>query len=246
MLLIIISIEPLSRKILSLTKIQGISLVKSNLKVSHYADDLTFFITSQYSFLSLLEILDDFSNFFDIKINHSKTTIISNFPTLPSSFYSIFPQGKTLTSAKILRISFSFQTEDLEKNWDDLIRSILHTTLSSLNPTNSLFSKVLSLNQHLLLKLLFLSRIIPLNPKQTKNLTSHFLKFLWNLSSFEPIKRSTLYFPKTDRRIFLPSIGAKTLSAFLWQFISLLKQETPISHFWMTYALYNIGSKIKP
>ena len=44
MLLFIISIEPLSRKILCSTKIQGISLGTPNLKVSHY--DLTFFITS--------------------------------------------------------------------------------------------------------------------------------------------------------------------------------------------------------
>ena len=246
MLLFIISIEPLSRKILSSSKIQGISLGKSNIKVSHYADDLTFFITSPHSFLPLREILDDFSNFSGLKINHSKTTIISNSPSLLSSFYFIFPQGKTLTSAKILGISFSFQTEDLEKNWDDLIRSIPHTILSSLNPNDSLFSRVISLNQHLLPKLLFLSRVLPPNPKQTRTLTSHLFEFLWNFSSFEPIKRSTLYLPKTDGGIFLPSIGARTLSAFLWQFIFLLKQETPISHFWMTYALYNIGSKIKP
>ena len=80
--LFIISIKPLSQKILFSTKIQGISLGKLNLKVSHYADDLTFFITSPHSFLPPLEILDDFSNFSGLKINHSKTTIILN--SLPS------------------------------------------------------------------------------------------------------------------------------------------------------------------
>ena len=76
-------------------------------------------------------------------------------------------------------------------------------------------------------------------------MTPHLFKFLWNFSSFEPIKRSTLYLPKTDGGIFLPSIGARTLSAFLWEFIFLLKQKPSISHFWMTYAFHNIGSKIK-
>ena len=107
-MLYIISMELLSQKILSKTKIQGIFHSKSNLKVSHYADDLTFLITSPHSFLPLCEILDDFSNFSGLKINHSKTTIISNSPSLLSSFYSIYPQGKTLTSAKIFGISFPF------------------------------------------------------------------------------------------------------------------------------------------
>ena len=170
--------------------------------------------------LPLREILDDFLKFSGLKINHSKTTIISNSPTLLFSFYSIFPQGKILTSAKILGISFSFQTEDLEKNLDDLICSIPHTTLSSLNPNDSLFSKVISLNQHLLPKLLFLSRIIPSNPKQTKTLTSHLFKFLWNFSSFEPIKRSIspkpieeYFYPPLVQKCFLLSCG--NLSLFL-------------------------------
>ena len=161
--------------------------------------------------------------------------LLSQIPLLSYPHFTLyFPQGKTLTSAKILEISFSFQTEDLEKNWDNLIRSIPHTILSFLNPNDSLFSKVISLNQHLLPKLLFLSRVLPPNSKQTRTLTSHLFKFLWNFSSFELIKRSTLYLLKTDGGIFLPSIGARTLSAFLWQFIFLLKQEPCISHFWMT------------
>ena len=33
---------------------------------------------------------------------------------------------------------------------------------------------------------------------------------------------------------------------FLMAIYFFLKQEPPISQFWMTYALYNVGSKIKP
>ena len=42
MLLFLIGIEPLTQKILSSTKIQGISLGSTSLKVSHYVDDLPF------------------------------------------------------------------------------------------------------------------------------------------------------------------------------------------------------------
>ena len=70
MLLFIISIEPQSRKILSSTKIQGISLGKSNLKVSHYADNLTFFITSPTLFYLSVRYLIIFQTFLVSKLNY--------------------------------------------------------------------------------------------------------------------------------------------------------------------------------
>ena len=161
MLLFIIAIEPLTRKILASANFKGISLGKTTLKVSHFADDLTLFITHPSSFSTLLEILNQFSLFSGLKINHDKTTIISNSPDLISSFQSNFPGGKILQSTKILGIFFSFKTDLLMQNWDALVRSVPRTTLTLLNPNDSLFSKVISINQHSLPKILFLSRIIP-------------------------------------------------------------------------------------
>ena len=214
MLLFLIGIEPLAKKILASYKIQGISIGTSSLKVSHYADDLTLFISSPQSFSAIREIIEEFSSYSGLKINHSKTSLIYNFPTLLSSFRSTFPQGKTLTSTKILGITFSFH-KDLLKNWDNLIRSLPYTSLVTLNPKDSLFSKTISLNQHFLPRILFLSRIILPTPKQIKSLTTLLFKFLWNFSPFEPIKRSSIYFPKSDGGIALPNIGLKTSTAFL-------------------------------
>ena len=106
MLLFLIRIEPLTKKLLASSKFQGISIGTSSLKVSHYADDLTLFISSPQSFSEIREIIEEFSLYSGLKINHSKTSIISKSPTLLSSFRSSFPQGKTLTSTKILGILF--------------------------------------------------------------------------------------------------------------------------------------------
>ena len=54
MLLFLIGIEPLTKKILASSKIQGISIGTSSLKVSHYADDLTLFISSPNPFLQFV------------------------------------------------------------------------------------------------------------------------------------------------------------------------------------------------
>ena len=163
-----------------------------------------------------------------------------------SSYRSTFPRGNILSSTKILGINFSFQSQDLSKNWDDLICSLPYSTLATLNPKDSLFSKVTSINQHFIPKIVFLSRIILPTPKQIKSLTSLLFKFLWNNSLFEPIKRSTLYLPKTDGGIALPSIGLKTSTAFLWKLIIILQSPNPNKHFWMKYGIYNLGTKIIP
>ena len=119
----------------------------------------------------------------------------------------------------------------MTRNWDDLIQLIPHTTLPLLNPDDSLYSKVISINQHLLPKILFYAKIIPPTSKQIKSLNLLLFEFLWNFSNFEPIKRSTLYLPKSDGGIALPCIGAKASAAYLWQFIYLHKIPSPLAQF---------------
>ena len=114
------------------------------------------------------------------------------------------------------------------------------------NPNDSLFSKVIFINQYFLPKILFLSRIIPSTPKHIKTLNSFLFKFLWNFSPFERIKRSTLYLRKADGEIALPSIGLKIFTAFLWQLVVLLQTLKPLHHFWMHFAIYNLGTKLIP
>ena len=184
MLLFLIGIEPLTKKILASSKIQGISIGTTSLKVSHYADDLTLFISSPQSFSAIRVTIEEFSSYSGLKINHSKTSIITNFPILLLSFCSIFPPGKTLTSPKILGITFSFHKEDLSKNWDNLIRSLPNTSLATLNLKDSLFSKTIFLNQHFFPRILFLSRNIPPIPEQIKSLITLLFQISMELLPF--------------------------------------------------------------
>ena len=89
-MLFLISIESLTRKILSSSKIQETSLGNFLLKVSHYADDLTLFISSPDFFTSIRKIIKEFSLFSGFKINQFKTSIIFNSPVLLSFFRSFF------------------------------------------------------------------------------------------------------------------------------------------------------------
>ena len=125
----------------------------------------------------------------------------------------------------------------MSKNWDDLIRSLLRTSLAILNPKDSLYSKTLSLNQHFLPRILFLSRIIPPTPKQIKSLTTLLFKFLWNFSPFEPIKslpftylNQTVAFPSPilELKRLQPSYG--NLSTFLKPLTLSLSSGCPMQY----------------
>ena len=142
MLLFLIGIEPLTQKILFFTKIHGIFFGTTSLKVSHNADNLTIFISSSDSFTSIREIIKKFSFFSSLKINQSKTTIISNSPALLSSFRSTFPPGKIRSFSKIFGINFFFQNQDLSKKWNNLNHSLPYSTLAALNPRDSSFPKL--------------------------------------------------------------------------------------------------------
>ena len=160
-------------------------------------------------------------------------------------FNRIFPKEKFFNPLKFLGF-FSLLKPALMQNRDALVRSVPRTTLSLLTPNDSLFSKVISINQQFLPKILFLSRIIPPTPKHLKTLNFFLFKFLCNFSPFEPIKCSTLYFSKDGGRIALPSIDQKIFTAFLWQLIVLLQTYKPLHKFWINFATYNLGAKLIP
>ena len=169
---------------------------------------------------------------------------------IPQIFFPFFNRillkEKFFNPLKFLGSFSLLNADELMQNWDALVRSVPRTTLSLLNPNDSLFLKVIFINQHFLPKIRFLSRIIPPTPKHIKTLNSFLFEFLWNFSPFEPIKRSTLYLPKADKGISLPSFGLKISTAFLWQLIVLLQTPKPLHHFWMHFAIYNLGTKLIP
>ena len=247
MLLFILGIEPLTQKINQDPTIRGITLGKQHLKVLHFADDVILFLTDPQSIVMVNRILQSFSHFSGMKINPTKTKILSNSELLISTFSETFPGGQVQSSAKILGINFSFRTKVLEKrNWKPMCANIMRLCVNNAYRDVSIYGKVAIINSTILPRILFLSRIIYPSYKRVKCLISCVIKFLWNNSKFEPIERESLYRPKQDGGIAFPSIPAKIKTAFSWQLIHILKSDrlTPKT-FWNAYARYSLGSKIK-
>ena len=84
MLLFLIRIELLTQKILSSTKIQRISLGTTSVKVSHYADDLTLFISTPL--LQFVRSLKNFLSSLALKSTNPKAQLFLT----PQLYYLLF------------------------------------------------------------------------------------------------------------------------------------------------------------
>ena len=195
MLIFIIGTEPLPQKILANPQIKDLSLGTTKLIINHYAGDLTIFVTDPQSFSPISKTLKMFSFYSGLKVNPSKTELVSNSSNISSSFSAAFPDGKVTSSSKILGINFSFDPQKLTENWTKILHS-LERKIASLNPRDSLFSKILSVNSHVIPQILFQARVTAPTPLFIKTINKALFKFLWNYSTYEPIKRSKLYLPK--------------------------------------------------
>ena len=194
---------------------QEIFLGTTILKVCHYADDLTLFISSLNSFSSICEITNEFSLYSGLKFNHSKTSIISISPALLSSFRFFFPQCRVLSCTKILGITFSFRLKDLSKNWEDLIRSLPYSTFANLNRKDSFFSKVIILNQHLLQKFsCYRESSLTLSNNSRLQLLCY-LNFYGTTPLLSPLKDPLYTYLNTTVALPFLLFGLKTFTAFL-------------------------------
>ena len=102
MLLFIIAIEPLTRKILASTNFRGISLGKATLKVSHFIDDLTLFVTNPSFFSTLLQTLNQFFSFLVLKSTMTRP-LLSQIPQIFFPLFNrIFPKKKFFNSLKFV------------------------------------------------------------------------------------------------------------------------------------------------
>lgn len=244
MLLFILGLEPLSQKINNSPLVNGFSIGNTHIKISQYADDVILFLTDPQSITEIHKIFQDFYHHSGLEISPPKTKIISNSPTLISTFKSTFPDGKVLNKTKILGITFSFEPELMQTNWKEMTGEIRRLCISNTHKNISIYGKTAIINSTVLPRIIFLARILYPKRKHVKILTRTVFEFLWNHERYEPLKREALYRSKLHGGIGFPCIEAKINTAFLWQLTYLLNKPDE-TLFWIHYAKYSLGTKIK-
>ena len=171
MFLFILGTEPLTQKINKNSSIKGLTLGKIHLKISQYADDVIFFLSDSNSIIEAHITLKTFSTISGLESNPSKPKIIYNSQNLIATFKSFFPDGKVHTSLKILGITFSFNSSLIQSNWKQLIGIIHRICNAHSHRKLSIYGKTEIINSLILLRILFLSRIIYPKRRHIKQIT---------------------------------------------------------------------------
>lgn len=115
--LFVIAVELLAILVRKSDNIKGIRIAEQQLKISHYADDATFFVKDRPSLTNLLHLLDVFSDFSGLKVNNTKSYILllGNHLHPPEQIQNI----RIVDKVTILGIVFANSvTEDQQYQWN--------------------------------------------------------------------------------------------------------------------------------
>jgi hypothetical protein len=144
-------------------------------------------------------------------------------------------------SVKILGVHFSQSLDTVHKcNWQPLIKNVT-TSLNILQSRRlSYKGKVYAISSFVLSKLWYLGTIIPM-PSHVLFVLNHLIfSYFWNHST-ERIKRTTLYLPKEQGGLGLPSIHLKLLALFIKHICYIIHNDC----LYTPYVDYFIGISLR-
>ena len=244
MLLFVMATDVFAKKLLSTPTIQGLDLGNASLKLQQYADDTTLFLTSQSEISTALDLTQRFSRHSNLRLNPSKTTILSNSKPLALTTKSLLPEAKSLEESKILGIRFSFTKPLSKQNWKIAVAKMRNIAYQHKKRKLTIFGKLQIIKTLILPHITHMARLFTC-PKSTQNTISFILhKLLWSPHMLEPIKRSTLVKIPEHGGIGFPCVQTLTKTAFALKFRTILANPNS-DFFWIKYAKYNLSYRIR-
>ena len=244
MLLFALAADVLAKKLLAASSFCGLGLGSSSIKLQQFADDTTLLFTTPSEIKTAVQILNDFSNHSNLKINAKKTTVISNNTILTEEIRKYYPDAKFAEEAKILGILFSLHHPTAKKNWSKTIAIIKSTTDSHSHRNLSMFGKLTIIKTLLLPHITLMARIFNCPTNTQKAMSKIFFKFIWSPKVLEPISREVLCKIPKHGGIGMPCIKSWCNTAFAIRLKVIASSAHP-DLFWRTYGIYNLGYHIR-
>lgn len=179
--LFVIAVELLAILVRRADNVKGITVADQQKKISHYADDATFFIKEPSSLRNLIKLLESFATHSGLKINNSKSHIIllGNHLHPPSQVQGI----RIVDSVTILGITVANNmTEDMQYRLNfqqklEKIRSICNTWW---HRNLSLKGKVVLINSLLISILQYPCTCTATPTRVIEEFRTIIIDFLWN------------------------------------------------------------------
>lgn len=197
--------------------IKGISFQGSEIKLSQYADDSTYFLSDVRDIDPLLEFLDSFSRWSGLKINRSKSSLLP--ATYPSTLGPTLRHIPVTSEAKILGLWFlcddTLQNRYL-KNFKPILQQIKRTCSSWLLRDLSLKGKVTVVNSLLISLIQFPSSVTYTPPQVYDEYRRLITNFIWN-GKKPKVAYNTLVLPTSEGGLGLMDLSTRVkVSSIQW------------------------------
>lgn len=206
-LLFLFAIEPLAMSIRQSAEITGMTIGKTEHRLSLFADDIVVFLTNLgTSIKALCQLLKEFGQFSGYKVNNTKSALLllnrKERESPPShTQFATAPEGFTYLGIKI--------THDVENiisiNYDPLLKEVGDSLEKWSSMPVSMIGRINIIKMSILPKFLYLFQSIPLPLPASffSTLRRHFTYFIWN-NKRPRLRLSLLHLPYERGGLRLP------------------------------------------
>ena len=231
MMLYIIAIEELLIRVKNNVKIKGYdiqSLVRVEIKVSAYADDVTGYTVDERSTKDFFQEFDEWGKMSGASINKEKTQILH-----------VKKNERESEDVKILGVLFN--NNGISQNNLNIVKNKITQSMYMWNTVKlNIIERIVVCKTFLLSKLWFMLNFVVLSKDHIKEINKMIFRFVWN-SPIELVKRNTLILPYNEGGLSMFNIEAKIETIFLQNFLYLSKNCNRdcyrLSVYWMKFEL---------
>ena len=200
--LFLIYIDPLLRILEE--KLNGITALKSNVKVAGFLDDVTVFAGTTRDIKHIGETVRQFCSWTGAKLNtkKSKFLVLGSWKEWDSHFIRKkefkIDWATRSTELQILGVLFTeIYQEYASKNWDEALKRSIGKLTSSQTRTLTIHQRSKFINSSILGRCVHLARILPCPESISKTLLQQVLYFIWKGNSLRA-KQGVLFKPEKD------------------------------------------------
>ena len=204
-----------------------------------FADDSSVFVSKDKCIKEVFKIIEQFELATGAELNRDKTSIMG----LGSWKYKdIWPvdwlQHKVKCTVLGILITNNYD-EMVNENWDILINKI-RVKLNMLSTRFlSLYQKAIIINTLILSKVWYISHVLPLGKNKAKVIEQSVFRYLWS-GMYQPIKRETLYLPRTEGGIGVLNVYHKSAAILTNTYLNVVTSDS----FGQQLALYYTNIRI--
>ena len=214
----------------------------TEVKILGYADDTTLLAMDDASMIEAFKLIEHFEKAMGSKLNKSKTNIYGTGNWRDRDQWPIdgFPANQEYFHALGIYHSNNYH-QSVEKNWNVILNKIKRHTDILLNRKLTLHQRAAYANTCIMSKLWYTAHIYTLPEKYAKSIDKVLFQYILG-GRYEPIKRNTLYKPKSEGGLSIINCSFKAQSLMANTFLKCYNHDTYRNSLMLYYCYIRLNN----